>query len=256
MEMVTVPPTVGVGEEVPAAPGSQAVNAAGVLTIEMVQQAVPEEFRLKVTQEWVDQLNSLGHDQDTNELIQQNMVSYVAVIKEGRWSMQDYTSAVQYVSFKLMGYTNLDSWKKTFPQRHTRLVAQGIDSKGISAHVAAYHKNKLVNRLMEQSMTPAWLVNQHVFQQAINRQAWLMRNARSEMVQTTAANSLLNALKRPEAAKIELEIGVRNDDGLRALNEAMTGMAEQQLAAIRNGAKTKDTINGAIVVDAEYREVK
>lgn len=226
----------------------------GQLTIAMVQEAVPEEFRLKVTQEWVDQLNALGHDQDTNELIQQNFVSYVQVLKEGKWSMQDYSSAVQYVSFKLMGLTNSDSWKRTFPQRHARLVAQGVSNKDISAHVAAYHRNKLVNKLMEQSMTPAWLINQHVFQQAINRQAWLMKNARSEMVQTTAANSLLNALKRPEAAKVELEIGVRNDDGLKALNDAMAGMASKQLDAIRSGVRTKDVINGPII-NAEYREV-
>lgn len=236
-----------------AVPGTQLV--AGGLTIEQLQEAVPEEFRLKVTQEWVDELNGLGHDQDTNELIQQNFVSYVTVLKEGKWSMQDYVSAVQYVSFKLMGMSNTASWKQTFPKRYARLVAQGVGDKAISAHVAAYHKNKLVNRLMEQSMVPAWLINQHVYQQAINRQAWLMKNAKSQMVQTTAANSLLNALKRPEAAKVEIELGVRDDDGLRALKEAMAGMAEKQLSAIQAGVKTKDTVNQRIVVDAEFREV-
>ena len=48
---------------------------------------------------------------------------------------------------------------------------------------------------------------------------------------------------------------MRDDDGLRALKEAMAGMAEKQLSAIQSGVKTKDTVNQRIVVDAEFREV-
>lgn len=232
---------------VPAAPND-------LLTVDLVKQSVPTTLRSSITQEYVDKLNAVSSDELTRKAIQENFISYTAVLKDGKFKTEDYLHAVSFVSFKAMGHTDRDAWIKTFPDRYTNCVAQGLPDKQIASYVSIYKKGKLVNLIMEQTLVPTWVLNQHMFQEALNTQFDLMKNAESEKVRTEAANSLLTHLKKPEAAKNAVNINLSDSDnkGMAALTQAMTELAQAQRNSITNGnMKTIDVASTRLVPGEE-----
>lgn len=246
--------TAGVpGAQVPVS--QVAAPAADLLTVEQVGKAVPPHLKGAITQQLVDQVNNIVADPILAEQIRNNFISYSAVMKEGKFKIEDYLHAVVFVSYKLMGYSNKDAYCRTFPSRHANLVAKGTSDKDIAAYVAAYARGKLVNLIMEQSLVPTWVLNQHIFQEAINEQAWLMKNATSEKVRSDAANSLLTHLKKPEGKDFQINMDMRETSGITELKNALKDMAEAQRDALTKGTNIK-TITDATIVDVEATEVE
>ena len=226
-----------------------------MLTKEVVERAVPANLKSSITQQLVDRINAAVADPIVADSIRENFIHYTGVLKEGKFKPDDYLHAVMYVSFKLMGDSNLVSYSKTFPQRYADLVARGVSSKDIDAYVAAYNKGKLVNLIFEQAAVPSWILNQHMFQEALNTQFDLMQNANSEKVRTEAANSLLTHLKRPEAVKAQIDINLKDSSGMTELKETMTKLAEQQRLLIESGVTARD-IAALPLIEAEYEVVE
>jgi len=212
-----------------------------MLTKDELKEALPSHLRSAVSDALVQKVNTLAADPEEARVVRDNMVSYTSVLAEGRFKVEDYVNAVVYVSHKLLGNSNQAAWKKTFPQRYQTLVARKATEKDISAYVAAFNKNKLVNLIMEQSLIPTWVLNADIYQKAINTQFDLMTDDKiSPKVRTEAANSLLTHLKRPETKKVELEIGARENSGMDELRGLMAQLAERQQALIAQGANTRE----------------
>lgn len=225
-----------------------------MLTKEEVVKAVPATLKSSISQTLVDTINNVTSDPLIAEQIRNNFVSYANVLKDGKFKTQDYLNAVTYVSYKLMGYSNEDSYYRTFPQRHADLLAKGTSKKDISAYVSAYHKGKLVNLIMEQSLVPTWVLNQDMYQKALNVQADLMLNATSEKVRTDAANSILTHLKKPEANGLQVNLNMQDNSGMNELKNTLSELAAQQRAIIQQGVSVRDVaasplIEGEVVND-------
>lgn len=233
-----------------------------MMTVELLKATLPKAMQSSATQEWADHINAIVLDPEVAEEVRNNFLSYTKVLQEGKFKTESYLDAVTYVTHKLMGYSNQDAYIRTFPQRYQTLVARGISAKDLSAYVAAYHSNKLVNLILEQSIVPSWLLNRDVYQRAINTQFELMTDVDvSAKVRSDAANSILTHLKQPEAQKIELEVGVKQSGGVADLMATMRQLAKQQQELIQAGvparqvAQQKLTVDGQEeVVDAEFRE--
>ena len=210
-----------------------------MLSVEVVAKAMPANLKGNVTQALVDRINNAVSDPIIAEQIRDNFISYTQVLQDGRYKTEDYLHAVMYVSYKLMGMTNLDAYVKTFPQRYQTLLANGTSSKDIASYVAAYNKGKLVNAILEQTLVPTWVLNQHLYQKALNTQADLMVNAQSEMVRTTAANSILTHLAKPKEAGPLVNIDMRETSGMDELKNAMVMLARQQQEMINSGISPK-----------------
>jgi hypothetical protein len=200
---------------------------------------LPVHLKGLASQSLTDKINNISTDPEFARTIRENIISYTSVLKDGKFKIEDYLNAVAYVSYKLMKYTNQESYKRTFPKRYATLVANGADDKTISAYVAAYNKGKLVNLILEQTLVPNWVLNQEVYQEAINTQAMLMTTSKSDLVRTQAANSLLTHLKRPEKAQVELSIGEAETSGMAQLKDALMALAQQQQALIGGGVNTR-----------------
>lgn len=218
-----------------------------MLTLDELKQAMPANLKAAATQSLADKINQASNDPEAAAAIRENFVSYSNVLKEGRFKVEDYLNAVAYVSFKLMKYNNQESYKRAFPQRYQALVAAGRNDKQISAYVANYNGNKLVNLILEQTVIPAWIMYQDVYQEAIMTQFELMRTASSEKVRAEAANSVLTHLKRPETHKVEVELGVKQDTGLESLKGMMTQLAQQQMDLIQQGTNTREIAHQVLV---------
>lgn len=220
------------------------------LTREMVERSLPANLKAAATQELTDQINNIVSDPLVAEQVRGNFISYSGILREGKFKTEDYLHAVTYVSFKLMGMSNQDAYFRTFPTRYQTLMAKGTSTKDISAYVAAYHRGKLVNLIMEQSLVPSWILNQELYQKAINVQADLMMTAHSEKVRTDAANSLLSHLAKPKEAGPLVNIDLRETSGMAELKGMLTKLAQTQRNAIENGAATRD-IAAQRIIDVE-----
>ena len=226
-----------------------------MLTVDQVSRALPANLKSNANQALVDLINNVVADPLVADQVRENFLSYTGVLKEGRFKIEDYLSAVTYVSFKLMGKTNEEAYMLTFPSRYQGLVAKGTTKKDISSYVSAYNRNKLVNLIMEQSLVPTWVLNQHLYQKALNVQADLMENAASEKVRTDAANSILTHLKKPEASNFQISVDVKDSSGMTELKDAMARMAETQRELIERGISTKQ-IAAAPLIEGTATEVK
>lgn len=217
------------------------------LTVDQVAKALPPNLKGAATQSLTDQINNAVSDPVVAEQIRNNFISYTSVLQEGRFKTEDYLNAVVYVSHKLMGLSNQEAYFKTFPHRHAALVAKGTSNKDIAAYVAAYNRGKLVNLILEQTLVPTWVLNQDLYQKALNTQADLMANAQSEMVRTTAANSILTHLAKPKEAGPLINLDMRDSSGMSELKDTLKSLAAKQLELIGNGVPTKSIAEHDII---------
>lgn len=210
-----------------------------LLTLDGVRKSFPCSHRSLINQELVDKLNNISQDMDEAENIRDNFLSFARIIKEGRFTVEAYLSAVKFISLKMMGHTDRESYIRTFPVRYANMVAKNFDDKRMSSLISAYANTKLVNLIYEQTYIPTWILNRDIHQEAINVTADLMRSAKSEKVRCDAANNLLNHLKRPESTQIDLNMNVRDSSGILELRQALADMAHAQIQQIQSGVPTK-----------------
>lgn len=214
-----------------------------MLTLKEVQDSLPAGQKGHITQAMVDQLNNLSKDPEEARYIRDNFVTFSQVLSEGRFKLGDYVRAVMYVSHKVMGKSNLDAYKSTFPERHLQMVQDGRAPKDIASYVAAYNKGKLVNMVYERAMIPTWVLNQDMFQSALNTQYEIMNDVGvSDKVRVEAANSILTHLKKPESNKAELKIDIGMNDGMKALEQRLNEMAQTQMKVIEGRAMSVEQV--------------
>lgn len=186
-------------------------------------------------------LNSL--ENDGADLVRENWLTHANILREGTYSLEQYTTAIKYVSLKQMGHTNQQAYSIAQGDRYRDMVARGYDEQRISSHVAAYHKGALVQKLLAQSTIPLYMLYQDEAHKAIKTLVEVMTNEdTSPRTRAEAADKLLAHIKRPEAAKIELEV-TQKQDGMQELQVMMRELASKQLAAIEAGGNVKAVAN-------------
>lgn len=207
------------------------------LTVDELKEALPPQVRKTVNQELVDIVTSVINEPEFYEAYRNNLVSYTSIIQDGKFKLADYLHAVKYVSYKLMGSTNFDAYIKTFPDRYQRHLANGVPIGHIQSYVSMYNSNKLVNLVYAQTIIPTYVLNQDMYQRALNTQFSLMNDLNvSPKVRSDAANSLMVQLKPPETSKVQLDLTTKTEgSSIEALKEAMTQLIAQQKMAINAG---------------------
>lgn len=209
------------------------------MTLEELKEALPPTLRSSASQELLSRVNASFTDPEATEIYKEGLIDYIGVLQSGKYKASSYIDAVRYVTFKMFNYTNQDAWAKTFPDKYQDLILRGTSSQTISAYVSAYHNGKLVTTLLEQSLTPFWIVNQAARQKALNRQVDLMLNAESEYVQTQAADSVLRHTEKPKEAGPLINFDMREDSGMTELKSLLNSLATKQIEAIQSGVSTK-----------------
>lgn len=212
------------------------------VTVEQVELALGSK-RNWASQELVTTLNSL--ETDGADLVRENWLTHANILREGTYSMDQYLTAIKYVSLKQMGHTNQQAYSIALSDRYQELVAKGYDDQRISSHVAAYHKGALVQKLLAQSTIPLYMLYQDEAHKAIKTLVKVMEDedGASPRTRAEAADKLLNHIKRPEAAKVELEVSQKQADGMVELTAMMRDLAQKQLAAISQGESVQIIAN-------------
>lgn len=214
-------------------------------TIESFREALPATLKRSVNTEVIAGIATQLADPDMREAFRENLLGYVSVMREGRFRVANYVDAVKYISHKLRGLSNLAAFSLVFPAKISDWDARGVASKDVASYVSAYNKSKLVGLLYEQTLVPAWVMNQDLYQKAINVQAEMMISARSEKVRVDAANSLLTHIKPPEAQKLELAVTVPENSAVAALRENTLALVAQQRQMIEGGLLDPNVLGAA-----------
>lgn len=226
------------------------------LTIEQFHRVLPKQVKTSVNQQLIDQINTTLTDPILRENYRDNLLSYTSVMQDGKFKIQSYLDAVRYVSFKLLGDSNIEAYTKTFPDRYQNFMVNGTSAKDIASYVTSYNKNKLVNLIFEQTLIPFHVLNADNYQKALNVQVELMVNANSEKVRSDAANSVLTHLKPPETKKIELDISVKEDKSLSDLKSATMELVAAQRLALQAGSTTIEGVaHSKIISDVDAIDV-
>lgn len=226
------------------------------LTLEDLKKTLPTRLHTALGQELLDKINIINSDvPHAAENIRENFITYIDVLSEGKYKIDDYINAIKYVSYKLMGKTNRDAYRFTFPDRFWAMKDKEIPEKDIDSIISAYNRNKLVNAIYEKTIIPSWILNQDAYQEAINTQVRLMRTANSERVKAMAADSILNHLKRPEnLGQAQLNINV-NTSVLDDLQKNMLELVKTQRDLIKAGVSTKEVAEQRIYVDVKPEDI-
>jgi hypothetical protein len=226
------------------------------VSIDTLKKILPTGKKYLATPEFVKKLNTVLGNSDIRQELRENFLGYTQVMADGRYKIEGYLNAVKYVSYKLMGDSNVVAWSKTFPERYQHLVQKGIVERDLDSRVAMYNRSALVNKILEQTLIPTHVLNQDVYQKAINTQAELMLTARSEKVRSDAANSLLTHLKMPETSKVQLDVNVKQDESILELRNSTMELVAQQKKMLQAGAMTTKEVAHSRIIHGEIEDVE
>lgn len=227
------------------------VASPNAMTLEQFKEALPDQMKKNINIDVVNGINSLLSDPDMAEQYRDNLLGYTHVMKEGKFKLTSYVSAVKYVTQKLAGKNNQDAYMATFPDKWADWVQRGVSSKDISSYVSVYNSSKLVNLVLEQTLVPNWILNQDIRQKAINHLSTLMVSAQSEKVQAEAAIGLLTHLKMPEKLKVQLDLEVKENSVMDQLQKASLGLAERMQAMVATGTWSAQDLLDEKVIEGE-----
>ncbi len=232
------------------------------VSVESLKKLVPTRSKRYITENHVNIINAALDDQDYKDVLYENFFTWFDVMHTSQYKIESYANAVKYCTHKLMGNNNLQAYIKTFPAKHEKFVAKGKAKNVINGHVSMYNKSDLVVKIMERSLIPVWIMNSGILQEAINMQATLMRDAKSETVRMKAAATLIEHLKQPENVKVDLNVGVSNDtvEDLRDITRSLA--VEQRRMIQAGGMSARDVAEMRVVkkyeeegvLDAEFVE--
>ena len=205
------------------------------ITLEALKSVTVKSQRSMITQDLVDKLNQWGEDPKLMESYSENVLSYINVLKEGKFKITDYMNAVRFVSYKLMGHSDIDAYIITFPERYERLLADGVPREDMSPYVSAYKKNALVVKIFEQTVIPINVLNNHMAQDSLNELMKIGLHGRSEMARVAALSKVLDKTDAPETKKMQLDMSVNTGDAIADLRTMLSEAANEQLEYIDKG---------------------
>lgn len=224
-----------------------------IIEAEELRGVVTASIKPRITDEFIDELNQIVMDDAVKEQYRENLISLSTVLREGKFSIPQYTDAVRFVTYKLLDRTNVDAYKMAFPDRYKELLNNNTPYEHIVSYASAYSRNKLVVKILEQSAIPTHILNADIFQKAINVQANIMNDpSASFKVRSDAANSLLTHLKAPEAKRIELDIGIKQSGELDELRKATQELVEMQKRMMEEKIVNAKDIAESKLIEGEY----
>lgn len=225
-----------------------------MIEIDVVKKLVPRSQRTLITEEFLQTIEDIAKDSKLGELYKENFITYLNVLSKGKYKMEDYLSAVKYISFKLLNYTNIDAYASTFPERYQRLKDEGQTQ--IDSYVSMYNKNKLVMQIYEQTLIPTYVLNAPLHQEALTELAKMISDPDVRgMTKVKACETILQYTKAPEIIKNELVIGIEQQDTIADLREVTENLASTYKNLLESGAKTLKEIAEDNIVDARYEVV-
>ena len=88
-----------------------------MISTQELAAAMPPALKSQATDSLANMLNNIASDPLVAETMRENFITYSHVLKDGKYKMDSYLSAIKYVSYKMMNLSNVEAYERTFPQR-------------------------------------------------------------------------------------------------------------------------------------------
>lgn len=230
-------------------------------TIELMElstfkQIYPRKVNNETAQQCVDLINASVSEMDSlaQEHYRDTLISVIDILdgSDGRYKFADYLKAVKFVTYKMMGYTDVRAYSSTFPERVNRMAKEQIPTNHLYVYANSYAKNKLVVDIHAKLIVPTHIMFQDIFHQAVEVQAKLMNDATvTPKVRSDAANSLMTHLKQPEIKKAELQINTKDTGVINELANALGALSNKTVEMMKSGNYTMKDLQEAQIIEAE-----
>lgn len=233
-----------------------------VLSEEQFKEALPKGFKRGVPAEVLDDINNMLAKGEEGRIFKEHLIDHTHLLMEGKFSLDQYVSAVKFVSYRIMNHTQRRAYEMTFPEKMADWMSRGVPENTISSYVASYNKSKLVVMVTEATLVPFHVLNQGYRQEALLKEVKLMRGQASgnakvgAMVQHLAAAKILDILEPPEKTQTELDMKVKESESTVALQSELAKLAAAQRSYLDAGGDLKTVAETPIdVQDADFTEV-
>ena len=220
----------------------------------ILSQLTPQQ-KLTVSDETIAEINALAEDPDYGPEFLNTYMDCMNVLKENsnRRQHSHYLEAVKFFSLVEAGHTLTDAYIKVFP---SRFDARGHgDKTNMRGEASRYNNTQMVNEIRKVATVPIRLIHRHLLHKAILKQADLMENANSEMVQQKAAECLIRELKDPDDTNINLTVDDGASSAIAAMHQAAKDLAAAQHRAAQSGVPLKDIAESKLTIDGEAKRV-
>lgn len=226
------------------------------VTAEMVKRVYPKRINDELAQQCADLMNDSLTNLNSIEKIhfRDNLIGLMDCLNPSDRkapSLQEYISAVKFVTYKHMGHSDTKAYAFTFPDRIQRMIDEKVPQTHLWAYANKYSKSKVVVDVHTKMLVPVHIMFQDYFAQAVKTQADLMINATSEKVRSDAANSLMTHLKPPEVKKAEISISTQDSGVIGDLANALSALSDSQRTMIQSGKMTIDDISKAEIIELD-----
>jgi hypothetical protein len=213
------------------------------LTLEVMKEQVPKNYKNSITQEVVDEINKLVEDPDYGEEFRDAYLTHTNILSgKENFSLKTYANAIKFYSLTAAGLPAVRAYVKVFPERLQARIDRGQTINDMPGEASRFNSSDAVNKIRAQALIPIHLVNQGTVQKAINSLTTIMLNGKSEVARVSAATALLKELRPPETQQVELQLGM-SDAALEAQakqNEQLASIAENQRKLLMAGANIND----------------
>ncbi len=207
-----------------------------------------------LTQDTIDEIQHLVSEPDYGPQFLETYVDYFNIMDKNKWSLPKYMQAMKFFTLIEGGYTAIDAYIRVFPERLKSRLGNGGTREQMSGEASRYNNNQIVNEIRKVSAIGIQLSHRHLLHEALDTQAELMRNARSELVRQKASETLIRELKPQEDTKIQLDVAVNERDTLDSLRDATEKLVLAQEQSIKAGLAVK-FIAEAKVIEAVIEEI-
>ena len=230
---------------------STTVKRKKFMDAEELRSLLPEGIKGNITESTVKYANELVAAVEDPELARETIITFSEVLKDRSHSPYNFMKATLYVTLVSNGYKKRRAYSRVFPDKLKKLKKDKRNSSYIATVVNAYHKSKLVQSIMAQTIAPIHVLYSGVFHKAIKKQVELL-DAHSEIVQQKAASSLMDTLAPPDIVAEEAEKNTgKAIDIVGTILEATMELAEKQQQAIKDGRITAKELLGAEIIPKE-----
>lgn len=224
-----------------------------MIDVKMLKDIAPKSHKSMITEDLADRVNQAVTDPTITEEFKENFVTYIKVLKGGKYSIKDYINAVKFVTYKMLDYPDIDAYIATFPERHKRLRNNGLQKDDMHPYANKFKKSKLVTSIFEQTIIPTHILNAPLYQKALTELSKIMVTSRSDIARVNAATSILQHTKPPETQHLQLDVGVKEDGVVSDLRKAVEDLTEMQMKNLKQGQDLQEVAESK-VIDAEYEE--
>lgn len=217
------------------------------ITKEHIQKMMPSR-KGAITDELVDIINASQMDPEfQGEGLLDSMVTYEKVLA-GRSGvgLKEYTNALRFCAFlTTMDDNATEAYKRVFSHRdfvRSRIHAhtESPEYRALTSAASRYRSSKLVVDILTYSQVPLDLMFTGARYRAVAVLANEMENAKFSKDRITAAKELLAATKGAENVKVELDVGVQENNAVQSLMDQLAETAARQKALLAAGVSSLD----------------